>query len=42
MSYISIALHLLGVLFVLYVLAAIWQSKDAPSGVKSHSPKPKR
>jgi hypothetical protein len=42
MSYIPVAFHLLGVLFVLYVLAAIWQSKDAPSDVRSHSPKTKR
>jgi len=40
MSNIPIAFYLLGALFTLYVLAAIWQSKDAQSHVRSDTREP--
>ena len=42
MSNIPIAFLVLGAFFTLYIVAATWQSKDARSDIRSHSPKPKR
>jgi hypothetical protein len=41
MSDIAIAFYVLGALFTLYVVAATWQSKDAPSHVRSDMREPR-
>jgi len=41
MSNLQIVFCVLGALFTLYVVAATWQSKDAPSHVRSHTPRPR-
>jgi hypothetical protein len=41
MSNIPIAFYVLGALFTLYVVAATWQSKDAPSRVRRDAREPR-
>jgi hypothetical protein len=41
MSNIPIAFYVLGALFTLYVVAATWESKDAPSHLPSHTREPR-
>ena len=41
MSNLPIAFYVLGALFTLYVVAATWQSKDAPSHAQHHTRQPR-